>query len=61
MGKRVEVFRELERYVILEQVYTIPLLGELAVTPYRSYMKGYLPPAGDVNNNYNHARTWLDK
>jgi hypothetical protein len=61
LEKRVEVFRELERYVILEQVYTIPLLGELAVTPYRSYMKGCLPPAGDVNNNYNHARTWLDK
>jgi ABC-type transport system substrate-binding protein len=61
LQKRIEVFRELERYVILEQVYNIPLLGELAVTPYRSYVKGYLPPAGDVNNNYNHARTWLDK
>ena len=51
----------MEEYIIREQVYRVSLYGETAVTPYRSYVKGYQPPAGNVNVNYDHATTWLDK
>ena len=61
LDERIRIFREMEEYIIREQVYRVSLYGETAVTPYRSYVKGYQPPAGNVNVNYDHATTWLDK
>ena len=61
LEQRVKIFREFEQYVLVEQAYYIPLFGDLAVTPYRTHVKGMIAPAANVNNNYDFATWWLDK
>jgi peptide/nickel transport system substrate-binding protein len=59
--ERVQVFRELERYVLLEQVYGVPMYDEMQTTPYRSYVKGMQVPPEDITANLSFATAWLDK
>jgi peptide/nickel transport system substrate-binding protein len=58
--ERVKVFRELERYYILEQAYAITIFGDIGVIPYRSHVKGISIPTESVLN-IDFAATWLDK
>jgi ABC-type transport system substrate-binding protein len=59
--QRLKVYRELERYVLLDQVYVIPAWGQLGVIPFRSYVKGLLVPAMNPQANTDLAAVWLDK
>jgi peptide/nickel transport system substrate-binding protein len=59
--QRVKVWRELERYYLLEQVYVAPLRGDVSVIPYRSYVKGVFVSGEDVQNNTDFAAVWLEK
>jgi peptide/nickel transport system substrate-binding protein len=59
--ERVKIYRELERYIVVDQVYYVPIFGYVAVTPYRSHVKGLVVPAAEVNSNYDFATVWLDK
>jgi peptide/nickel transport system substrate-binding protein len=61
LQQRVKIYREMERYVLLEQAYQTPLLGELSVVPYRSYLKGTLVGAENLINGTDLATVWLDK
>ena len=45
--QRVAIWRELERYIVEEQAYVVPIAGTLQVVPYRTYVKGLvIPPRG---------------
>ena len=59
--ERAQTFRELERYVLLEQVYGVPMYDETQTTPYRSYVKGMPVPPEDITANLSFATVWLDK
>ena len=60
-AQRVRAWREIERYIILEQVYVIPIAGTLQVVPYRSYVKGVIIPPEDGHTNTDFATVWLDR
>jgi peptide/nickel transport system substrate-binding protein len=61
LEERARVWRELERYYLLEQVYTVSLFGELAVIPYRSGVKGLPVTPEGVMFNLDFATVWLDQ
>jgi peptide/nickel transport system substrate-binding protein len=61
IDERIKLWRELERYFLLEKVYAAPAPGILSVVPYRSYVKGVPVPVEDTYNNLDYATTWLDK
>ncbi len=61
LEQRQQIYRELERYILVEQVYSIPLFDEVFAFPYRSYVKGLMNPPEDVNHNLDFVTVWLDK
>jgi len=58
---RIKIWRELERYLVLEQAYFVPGEAELALMAYRTYLKGLYIPSRGRNNNMDLATVWLDK
>jgi peptide/nickel transport system substrate-binding protein len=61
MDQRVQVWRALEKYLILDQVYFVGLPARTRVIPYRSYVKGLFPPPENQYHNLDFASVWLDK
>jgi peptide/nickel transport system substrate-binding protein len=59
--QRTQIYRELERYMLLDQVYGVPMYDETQTTPYRSYVKGMQIPPEDITANLSFATAWLDK
>ena len=59
--QRVTIYREMERYLLVDQVYAISLFDEVFVFPYRSYVKGLPVPPEDVNQYLDYSTVWLDK
>jgi peptide/nickel transport system substrate-binding protein len=58
---RIKIYRELEKYVLVDQVYGVPMYDETQTTPYRSHLKGMQVPPEDITANLSFATTWLDK
>jgi ABC-type transport system substrate-binding protein len=61
LEQRVQLWRELERYYILEAAYEVPIAGLIQVLPYRSYVKGVVIPPEDGHTHTDFATVWLDK
>jgi len=61
LEERVKVWRELERYMVLDQALAIPGFVRMQVVPYRSYVKGAYVPKRGPGNNTDWATVWLDK
>jgi peptide/nickel transport system substrate-binding protein len=61
LDDRIKIWRELERYILLEQVYTVPMAKSLAVVAYRSHLRGVAVPQVEIIANNDFATTWLDK
>jgi peptide/nickel transport system substrate-binding protein len=59
--ERLQVAREIEKYVLQDQVYSIVTFNELQVLPYRSYVKGLFAPPEELGHNVDFATVWLDK
>ena len=59
--QRVDIARELERYVVLEKVYTLHNWVAFKFHPFRSYVKGLAVISEDQRDHLNHAWVWLDK
>ena len=59
--QRVEDWREIERYLFVEQTYVVPIAESINVIPYRSYVKGLAIPAEDAHTNTDFATVWLEK
>jgi ABC-type transport system substrate-binding protein len=58
--QRVAVWRELERYLLDEQVYLIPIAMSVQIVPYRSYVRGLAIPAEDGHTHTDFATAWLE-
>lgn len=58
---RVRLWREMERYVLLEQAYYLPLYIIVNKVPVRSYVQGWQVPEYGAHHNTDYATTWLDK
>ena len=59
--KRIALGQEVERYILLDNAYGVPLFTELGVIAYRTYVKGVRVPAVNVNINLDRSTFWLDK
>ena len=59
--QRVALWREIERYLFVEQTYVIPIAESLNVVPYRTYVKGLVIPPEDKHTHTDFATVWLDK
>ena len=59
--QRISIWRELETYVIQEQVHVIPIAGSMQVLAYRTYVKGLIIPPEDGHTHTDFATVWLDK
>ena len=58
-SERQRVYREMEQYILVDQVFAIPLVGEIGVIPFRSRVKGYIVPAAGIWNSNDFATVWL--
>ena len=61
LDERIKVWRELERYWLLDEVYGVPLVGNLATIPYRSWVKGRLLARSRSWPTWDFSTVWLDK
>lgn len=61
MDERVQIYRELEKYVLVDQVYGVVLYDQVQTIPYRSHLKGIAVPQEDITANLSFATAWLDK
>ena len=61
LTQKTEIYRELERYYFLEQVYAAPIYIARASTPYRSYVHGILRPNIGTDRQLDLAVVWMDK
>jgi len=61
LDQRVKIWREFERYLVLEQALGIPTFTRGIVIPYRSYVKGVYVPKSGHGNNVDWSTEWLDK
>jgi peptide/nickel transport system substrate-binding protein len=59
--ERLQVARDIEKYVLQDQAYSIVTFNELQVLPYRSYVKGLFAPPEELGHNVDFATVWLDK
>ncbi len=59
--ERIEIAREMELYVAVEQVYSAPLYTENTHTVVREYVKGIQVPVDNYRRNLDFATVWLDK
>jgi peptide/nickel transport system substrate-binding protein len=59
--ERVKIYRELERYYVLDQVYAIQMTSSIFIIPYRSHVKGRVVPGEHPMNLLDFATVWLDK
>ena len=58
--QRTKIWREIERYLFVEQTYIIPVAESINVVPYRSYVKGLVIPTEDAHTHTDFATVWLD-
>ena len=58
---RISIWRELETYIIQEQVHVIPIAGSMQILAYRSRVKGLIIPPEDGHTHTDFATVWLDK
>ena len=57
--RRVELWREIERYLFVEQTYIIPIAESINVVPYRTYVKGLVIPTEDGHTHTDFTTVWL--
>lgn len=60
LAARVAIWREIERYLFLEQSYVIPVAEAIYVVAYRSYVKGIAIPTEDAHTHTDFATVWID-
>jgi peptide/nickel transport system substrate-binding protein len=59
--KRVQIWRELEKYVLVDGAYLMPVDAQYRTIAYRSHVRGLLPPPENQYQNLDFATVWLDK
>jgi len=59
--RRIDIWRQLQKYLFVEQTYIIPIAEATYVVPYRTYVRGLVIPSEDGHTNTDFATVWLDK
>jgi len=59
--RRVQVWRDLQKYLFVDQTYIIPIAEMTYVVAYRTYVKGLVIPPEDGHTFTDFAAVWLDK
>lgn len=60
-ARRIEIWRQLQEYIFVEQTYIIPIAEATYVVPYRSYVMDIVIPAEDGHTSTDFATVWLNK
>ena len=60
-GQRIEIWRELQKYLFVEQAYIVPIAEAIYVVPYRTYVKGLVIAPEDGHTHTDFSTVWLDK
>jgi peptide/nickel transport system substrate-binding protein len=60
-AQRIALWRELERYLVDEQVYLVPIAMTLQLVAYRSEVRGLVIPPEDGHTHTDFATVWLDR
>ena len=61
LERRIELWRNIEKYLFKEKTYIIPIAEYINVIPYRTYLKGLAIPAEDAHANTDFSTVWLGK
>ena len=59
--ERKTIWQDFERYWLQEQYYGVPIAGNLATIPYRSWVKGRIHPPEQIMSYLDFSTVWLDK
>ena len=59
--QRIQIWRDLERYLVDEQAYVIPIAGSVQVVAYRSWVRGVVVPPEDGHTHTDFATVWLGR
>ena len=59
--RRLEVWRQLQRYIFVEQTYIVAIAEAIYVAPYRTYVNGLVVPPEDGHTHTDFATVWLDR
>ena len=60
-GRRLDIWRQLQEYIFVEQTYVVTIAEAIYVVPYRTYVKGLIIPPEDGHSNTDFATVWIDK
>jgi ABC-type transport system substrate-binding protein len=60
-AQRIQLWRDIEEYLFVEQAYIIPIAESINVIPYRSYVRGLAIPTEDAHTFNDHATVWLER
>jgi ABC-type transport system substrate-binding protein len=61
VATRTQIWRALEKYLLVESVYLIPVDAQYRTIAYRSYVQGLFAPPENQYQNLDFATVWLDK
>ena len=59
--KRVQIARDLERYLVLEQAYLVTSWTQVYWQPFRGYVHGVIDPGEEPCNYCAYSTVWMDK
>ena len=58
--RRLEVWRQLQHYIFVDQTYVVPIAEAIYVAPYRTHVKGLTIPPEDGHTHTDFATVWLE-
>ena len=61
LDRRVEIWRDIEKYLFVDKTYIIPIAESINVIPYHTYVKGLAIPVEDAHANTDFTTVWIDK
>jgi peptide/nickel transport system substrate-binding protein len=61
LEERVKIWRDMERYVVTEQFYYVPMAAPDSIIPYRSHVKGVVVPPERIPEYLDFATLWIDR
>ncbi len=59
--RRLDVWRQLQRYIFVEQTYIAAIAEAIYVAPYRTHVKGLVVPPEDGHTHTDFTTVWLDR
>ena len=57
--RRLEVWRQLQRYIFVEQTYVVAIAEAIYVAPYRTHVRGLAVPPEDGHTHTDFTTVWL--